>query len=438
MSGVTDGIVVGYDGSPDSAEALRWAAREAWARGTALTICLAWRPDDLAVTGHPEAQEQARRRGEQIIARAAGLAESLLDLVEVRAVLAEGSPARVLCERSNTAEMVVVGSHGQGRLPGSLLGPVSWQVAGHAQGRIVVVRGEWRPVNQAPGPVVAGVDGSAASQAALAFASDEAALRDVPLIAVCALADAPGRFGAGRQMEEDFSHLMTRYEKEHSEVTVLRQVEFGAPRSALLTAATGAQLLVVGSRGLGGLEGMSLGSVAATLLHHAPCPVAVVHPPVRAEHQSALALLCASRRRRPDRLSVSVGPGHDQHRTGGHVQEPAGHAAQQDAGQVGAAARAQHHQARVVVLGTMQDGRRDVPEFGLADLALGADARCLQLGHDLGDHALAIAVPAVHLDAAETTGGELVHVQDDDVVSAVAAEVAGHARGGQDVPGRVV
>lgn len=62
-------------------------------------------------------------------------------------------------------------------------------------------------------------------------------------------------------------------------MTVLRQVEFGAPRSALLTAATGAQMLAVGSRGLGGLECMSLGSVAATLLRHSPCPVTVVHPP---------------------------------------------------------------------------------------------------------------------------------------------------------------
>jgi nucleotide-binding universal stress UspA family protein len=198
MSGVTDGIVVGYDGSPGSAEALRWAAREAWARRTVLTICLTWRPDDLALAGDPEAGGQARQRVEQIIARAVGL-----------------------------------------------------------------------------------LNGSPASQAALAFAFEEATLRDAPLIAVCALADAPGRLGAAQQMEEDFSHLMTRYEKEHPEVTVLRQVESGPPRSALLAAATGAQVLAVGSRGLGGLEGMSLGSVAATLLHHSPCPVAVVHPPGR-------------------------------------------------------------------------------------------------------------------------------------------------------------
>jgi nucleotide-binding universal stress UspA family protein len=177
--------------------------------------------------------------------------------------------------------MVVVGSRGHGGLAGSLLGTVPLRVASHGRGRIVVVRGQWRPVNQCPGPVAVGVDGSPESRAALAFAFEEAALRDVPLVAVCALADAPGVLGAASQMQEDFSRLMTLREKEHPEVTVLRQVAFSPPRAALLGAASEAQMLVVGSRGLGGLEGMSLGTVAATLLHHSPCPVAVVHRPVR-------------------------------------------------------------------------------------------------------------------------------------------------------------
>ncbi|MGH3123351.1 MAG: hypothetical protein ACRDND_20365 [Streptosporangiaceae bacterium] len=47
---------------------------------------------------------------------------------------------------------------------------VSWQMGGHASGRVVVVRGDWRPANQAPGPVVVGADGSPGSQAAVAFA----------------------------------------------------------------------------------------------------------------------------------------------------------------------------------------------------------------------------------------------------------------------------
>jgi nucleotide-binding universal stress UspA family protein len=113
------------------------------------------------------------------------------------------------------------------------------------------------------------------------FALEEATLRDVPVVALCALADSPGSLGGARQMEEDFNHTMTIREKEQPGVTVVRQVAAGSPRSALLTAATGAQLLVVGSRGLGGLAGMRLGSVVQAVLHHSPCPVAVVHPDVR-------------------------------------------------------------------------------------------------------------------------------------------------------------
>jgi nucleotide-binding universal stress UspA family protein len=279
MTGMSDGIIAGYDGSEGSHEALRWAAREAWARGTVLTICLAWPADELALAGDPEGRDRARQRGDEILACGVGYAESVADLADIRTVLAEGQPAHVLCERSGSAEMVVVGSRGHGGLAGSQLGSVSWQVACHGQGRVVVVRGRWRPVNQSPGPVVAGVDGSPTSREALAFAFEEAALRDVPLIAVCALADAPAKIGGAREMEETFSRLMISYEKEHPEVTVLRQVSFGSPRSALLAAVAEAQLLVMGSRGLGGLEGMSLGSVAGALLQHSPCPVAVVHPP---------------------------------------------------------------------------------------------------------------------------------------------------------------
>ena len=47
MTGTIYGIVAGYDGSPGAAQALRWAAREAVARGTALTVCPAWTQDQL-------------------------------------------------------------------------------------------------------------------------------------------------------------------------------------------------------------------------------------------------------------------------------------------------------------------------------------------------------------------------------------------------------
>jgi nucleotide-binding universal stress UspA family protein len=66
--------------------------------------------------------------------------------------------------------------------------------------------------------------------------------------------------------------------KAHPEVSVWHRVLPGTPRSALLAAAAEAQLLVVGARGRGGFDEMSLGSIAHAVLQYAPCPVAVVRP----------------------------------------------------------------------------------------------------------------------------------------------------------------
>jgi nucleotide-binding universal stress UspA family protein len=276
MTGTRYGIVAGYDGSADAAQALRWAAREAWARGTTLTVSLAWTPDHMELPTESDLCDLARQHGREILTRGLPYAESVLGPGRVRADLVAGPAARVLCERSRDADMVVVGSRGHGELPGVRLGSVSWQVAGHASGRVVVVRGPWRPANRPPGPVVLGVDGSPAGQAAITFAFEEAGLRDVPLVAVCSLADAPGRLGGGRQLEEDFDQMVATEAKEHPEVSVIRHVLAGTPRAALLTASAGAQLLVVGARGRGGLEQMSLGSIAQAVLQYAPCPVGVV------------------------------------------------------------------------------------------------------------------------------------------------------------------
>ena len=279
MTGTTYGVVAGYDGSPGSADALRWAVREAQARGTALMVCLAWAPDHMTPTIGSAVADLVRQPGKEMLARGLSYAESVLGPGRVHSELAGGSAAHVLCERSRGAEMVVVGSRGHSEQPGLRLGSVAWQVAGHASGRVVVIQGRWRPVNQSWSPIIVGVDGSQASQAAITFAFEEAALRDVPLVALCALADAPSVLGGAHAMEERFSQLMTSEEKEHPEVTVIRQIAVGAPRSALLAAATEAQMLIVGCRGRGGIEGLSLGSVAQAVLHHAPCPVGIVHPP---------------------------------------------------------------------------------------------------------------------------------------------------------------
>jgi nucleotide-binding universal stress UspA family protein len=274
MAELTDGIVIGYDASLGSEEALLWAIREAKARRTTLTACLAWAPDYLV----PQDEDAMRQRGEEILTQGLRYAQSQLGSANVRPAVVRGPAAHVLCKYSDTAEMVVVGHRGHGVITDQLLGSVPWQLASHGRGAVVIVRGRWRPVNNSPGPVVVGVDGSAASRAAVQFAFEEAALRGVPLFAVCAVMDAAGTLGGAGRLEEDFDRVMTAQEKEHPDVTVLRQVAPGSPRAALLTAAAEAQLLVLGARGRGSLTSMRLGSVAYVVLLHAPCPVAIVHP----------------------------------------------------------------------------------------------------------------------------------------------------------------
>ena len=61
-----------------------------------------------------------------------------------------------------------------------------------------------------------------------------------------------------------------------------------------------------------------------------------------------------------------------------------------------------------------------------------------EVGHDLLDHLFAFPVGAVDPYPAEAADREFVNVQDDDVISAVVRELAGHVRGCYDMPGRIM
>ena len=279
MAGTAYGILVGYDGSASSEQALSWAVREALARRTALTVCHAFGPGFPVPPGEDGVVDLARRNGERVIGSGLRHAQHLMGTGEVRSLLVAGSAPAAICERSHDAAMVVLGARGLGGVAGLRLGSVSSQVAAHAGGRVVLVRGHWRPAaGFVPGPIVVGANGSPPSRDALDFAFEEATLREAPVLAVCALADAPGILGGSAERQEQFEAAIGRWEKNHPELAVMRRVSHGGARDALLTAAHDAQMLVVGSRGRGGVRGMTLGSVCLVALYYAPCPIGVVHP----------------------------------------------------------------------------------------------------------------------------------------------------------------
>jgi nucleotide-binding universal stress UspA family protein len=149
--------------------------------------------------------------------------------------------------------------------------------------------------------VVVGVDGSAGAREALRWALAEARLRRSPLVAVHAwmfgyiggsVEGYPywgGSLGSYTSIGVDLSDLHRAAEDlleralaevagEAGDVEIERRVVQGAAAEVLVSVAVPGDLLVVGSRGHGGFAGLLLGSVSQQCVHHAACPVVVVHP----------------------------------------------------------------------------------------------------------------------------------------------------------------
>lgn len=143
-------------------------------------------------------------------------------------------------------------------------------------------------VHEAHRPVVVGIDGSPSALRAVRWAATEAARRRVGLRVVTAFAwtadHVVGHAGLGERYRDQMLEV-ARYEvaaaaeaanAAEPDLDVMPQVEVGAPIGVLGTEARRAQLVVLGDRGLGGLTGVLVGSVAVALAAHAACPVVVV------------------------------------------------------------------------------------------------------------------------------------------------------------------
>lgn len=285
-------IVVGVDGSEYQPAVLDWAVTEARLRHRPLTLVHAfeWAALGTSIEAAPygAVQELIHDNAHRIRDEAAAAVRATAPDVQVTASVVDGSPASVLVQASQTAALVVVGHRGRGGFAGLLVGSVAAKVAAHAVSPVVVVRPSSGAGPHA-GRMVVGVDGSPHSAALLGFAFEEASLRGLGLTALHAwrwpVSTGPGDmvplvYDADEIRAEEIRLLtetMAGWQEKYPDVDVRRVVVRDRPAHALLDAAQGAALLVVGARGRGGFTGLLLGAVGLAALHHGPCPVAIVH-----------------------------------------------------------------------------------------------------------------------------------------------------------------
>jgi nucleotide-binding universal stress UspA family protein len=288
-------IVIGMDESAGAAAALRWAVGEADVHGWSLTAVLAWAYLDQHHAEPGERFDPAYDAADADVALAAALHRAIgaerAATVERQVVCDLAAPA--LLAASEGAELLVVGARGMGGFRSLLLGSVSEQVVHHATCPVAVVRAEATMAAGEPGPVpaggrvVVGLDGSEDGRRALAWALAEGRARGATVEVVHAWQPAfvGGDLFGGVPVDSDAQGAAARrlvgtaVEAEDTAglaSPVEQTVVCGTPANVLLDAAKAADLVVLGSRGVGGFAGLLLGSVSQQVARHAACPVVIL------------------------------------------------------------------------------------------------------------------------------------------------------------------
>ena len=307
-----EGIVIGIDESPGSTTALRWALREAAARGwPPVTAVLGWGTLDR----HCVVLGERFERGYDLQDADDALLAVIEAAVGVKAArrisrrVACGDGASALLDAAVGADLLVVGARGGGGFHDLRLGSVAEQCLHHAPCPVAVVRpaagagtggdGTDTGVAEADVPplgrVLVGVDGSEGAQRALHWAIDEARTHGAVLEVlhvwrppttigepVDVLPADPLDVDAG---DKAARHLvdtaLAREDLAGLTDSPTVHVTHGPPAATVLQAAHRADLVVLGARGRGGFPGLRLGAVGHQVARHAPCPVVVVPPPDR-------------------------------------------------------------------------------------------------------------------------------------------------------------
>ena len=285
-------VVVGVDGTDEAIMAARWAAGLAVWHGEPLHLVHAMTGVDealLVVTNADHADdvgEYPRALGQAVLDRASEAVHADFPTVRISRTLSHDSPRDALVECSRHARLVVTACADVSPQGALLVGSTTLAVATHAACPVVAWRGQAVAPNDRPVVVGVDVDDERSSRGALATAFELADCLGVGVVAVHAvsarrtlgevdipiLVDWDAIKDEARQRLLDIVGLTS---DRWPNVTVSCVVEMGRANRVILGQAAAAQLVVVGSRGRGGLASMLLGSTSLGVLHHATVPVVV-------------------------------------------------------------------------------------------------------------------------------------------------------------------
>jgi nucleotide-binding universal stress UspA family protein len=309
-------VMLAYDGSACADAARDLLAALPLPTGSSITLVTAlergpqlFGAPEYAVVPHDadEAEELLLSDLQAMLHQAAEPLRTPDRRIDARVV--RGRPASAIVDEARAAmpDLVVCGSRGHGPLASVLMGSVSAEIVDHAACPVLVAR------HSSIRRMVVGVDGSAAAEHALAALARWPVFRDVPahLVTVAqpisSWADTMGStfyptwVDLHEEREDRRKHLRDILERSHdtlvdSGLTASVELREGDAADQLIRAAsdTGADLIVVGSRGLSTLPRLVLGSVARKVLLHAPQSVLIVRQAVERVHEEAAEKLPAS------------------------------------------------------------------------------------------------------------------------------------------------